>query len=226
MKLFNNSFLLTLLSYCIRFIIDTIYYTTRFAVQGKEKLEPYLAGDKQAIYVFWHGRLLLMPKLYSGNRKIHALISTHRDGEIIAKTVERFNCGLVRGSSRRGGRKALVKAMEILSSGDSLVIVPDGPKGPRMRAKGQIIHLARNTNIPIIPVTYSIRNGYVLSSWDRFLMPYPFSKGIIIYGEPMFITEGDDQHYLSMLEHELNRITILADQSMGREIIEPEPIHG
>lgn len=142
---------------------------------------------KRAIYAFWHAHMLL-PGYVGRNRNIKVLISQHRDGEYIAQIVQRLGYGVARGSTTRGGAKALLKMIkQIKEESVSLAITPDGPKGPRFVAQSGAVLLGQKTQYPIIPVMIYLAKYWELPSWDRFCIPKPFSKARIFYGTPIIV---------------------------------------
>lgn len=202
-----------------------VYYTSRWTIQGEEFL---VAPPGNMIFAFWHGRLLLMPAFCPKNPRAHVVISVHTDGEIIARAISYFGLGLIRGSSRKGGMAALLEAKKILQQGDNVAITPDGPRGPRMRVKGNIVALAKMTGLPIIPVTFSSSCAIVSRSWDRFIIALPFGKARLVIGHPITVDPECDDAMLKQLrfelEAELNRITAEADKWVGRPPILPGEI--
>jgi lysophospholipid acyltransferase (LPLAT)-like uncharacterized protein len=181
---------------------------------------------KPFILCFWHGRLLMMPLCWDHQYLIHMLISQHRDGQIIARTVGHFGILTVAGSSSRGGAQALRAMVRALKSGKCIGITPDGPRGPRMRASDGIISVARLAGVPIIPATFSAVRGALLTSWDRFLVAAPLSRGVIVWGEPIEVARDADaaalEHARRQVEDGLNAITAEADGLLGREPVEPD----
>ena len=142
---------------------------------------------KHAIYAFWHAHMLL-PGYVGRKRNIKVLISQHRDGEYIAQIVQRLGYGVARGSTTRGGARALLKMIKkIKEESISLAITPDGPKGPRFVAQSGAILLAQKTQYPIIPVMIYLTKYWELPSWDRFCIPKPFSEAKIFYGESIMV---------------------------------------
>ena len=163
-------------------------------------------------------------------QKMHMLISQHRDGQIIAQTIGHFGIKTTAGSSSKGGARALRSILKTISQGAYIGITPDGPRGPRMRLSEGIVTIARLSGVPIIPVAYSCRNGHHLKSWDRFLVTYPFTKNVVVWGEPIEVSRdidaaGQEQTRLK-IEAALNAITLEADELMGRTPIEAAPLAG
>ena len=163
---------------------------------------------------FWHGRLLAMPFAYEWPR-VKVLISRHRDGEFIARIIRYFGIGAVRGSHRKAGVSSVREILAELKQGTTIAITPDGPKGPRYRIKQGIIEMARITQRPIVPVTYSASRKKVFASWDRFVLPYPFSKVLFLWGDPVYVARdvnGDTIEALrQQVESALVSLTEAAD---------------
>ena len=153
------------------------------------------------------------------------LISQHRDGQIIARTVGHFGIKTVAGSSSKGGAQALRAMVKALKAGDCVGITPDGPRGPRMRATDGAVALARLSGAPIIPATFGAARGKVLPSWDRFLVAWPFGRGVIVWGDPIEVPRDADAAQLDAsrlrVEGALNAITAEADRLTGRAPVEP-----
>lgn len=149
-------------------------------------MDPIRKKQGQVIYAFWHGRMLILS--YSHRwQKIHVLISQHRDGELIARIIENLGFVSVRGSTTHGGTKAIFEMTKKGASGYDLAITPDGPRGPRFKVQLGTIYIAQRSGMPIIPITNSSKSRWILSSWDRFLIPKPFSKAVIMIGEPIYV---------------------------------------
>src|SRR6056297_3088494 len=168
-------------------LIRFISLTQRVVVYGEEPLKKEWDSGRHLILSFWHDQLLLMIKGYRGPG-IKNLISPSMDGELLARTMEYFGQGAVRGSSSRGGRQAFRELIALTAENVDLVVTPDGPKGPRHQLKDGVIQLARISGRPVIPLTYVCSRGYRLRSWDRFLLPYPFARAVYRYGTPQFFS--------------------------------------
>jgi lysophospholipid acyltransferase (LPLAT)-like uncharacterized protein len=143
---------------------------------------PENLGKEQFIMACWHGELLMIPYAYTKYRKkphVKLLISEHFDGNLIAKTLGFFGFGTIRGSSTRGGVKALISAIKEIKNGYDLGITPDGPKGPRHVVQDGIIVMAQKAKVKITLVEIKPSSYWQLGSWDKFVIPKPF--GIINY---------------------------------------------
>ena len=202
-----------------------MYYTSRWEVRGLEFKKQLESSGEPCIFAFWHGRLLMIPTFAPDVAKIHTLISNHNDGELIAKTIEHFGFGLVRGSTGKEGLSSIRSILKILKNKECVAVTPDGPKGPRMRVSGTIINLAQMSGFPIVPMTYSSKNSKILRSWDRFMVAKPFSKGSVVYGEPLYVSKTANAEELKKagieLENRLNSISNQADLAVGIEPIVP-----
>lgn len=153
---------------------------------------PLWAARTPLIYAMWHGRLLLLPHLY-GWRGAHTLTSRSRDGEIVARWIHRFGLVPVRGSSSRGGGEALRALTRALRDGHEVVVVPDGPRGPREVLKPGVIALARLSGAPIVPVAVGASREWRLHSWDEFRIPRPFACCVVRFGEPIHVARTADR---------------------------------
>ena len=139
------------------------------------------------IVAFWHGKLLMMPFLYKkirGSHPIAVMISEHFDGELIAKTIARFGFDSIRGSSKKGGAKVLIQALNRMRVGEDVAITPDGPRGPRHSVAPGIVKLAQKMDAYILPFHYEASSFWQLHSWDRFEIPKPFSTITHRIGKP------------------------------------------
>ncbi len=171
------------------------------------------------IGAFWHGRLLMMPIAYRGKR-LSFLVSPHRDGQVVGKALKRFGFNPILGSTYRKGFSAFKKMAKALEDGSDIGFVPDGPRGPRYRAQIGVIELAKKTGRPILPLSFSASKKKILNTWDQFLLPYPFSKGVFIWGEPIEVdpkaTRVDLEERRILLERRLNELTEKADRYFKR----------
>ncbi len=171
-------------------IIRLLKRSMRVDFIGEEHPQTFWDNGDAVILAFWHDQLLLMVQGYRGpGAKI--LISASKDGELIAKTMKHFGQDAVRGSSSRGGRKAFRALLELARQPVDLVITPDGPKGPRHQVKEGIVQLARISGRPVIPMAFVCSRGHRFASWDRFLLPYPFGRGVYSFGAPLVYEQGE-----------------------------------
>ena len=212
-----------------------MWATGRWEIKNSDVPERFWREGKPFIIAFWHGRLLILPAMWPTTSKISMLISMHRDGELIARAIGYFGHGTVRGSAakpgsnkEKGGAAALRGMLKALKASEYVGITPDGPRGPRMRATDGIVTVARVSGVPIIPCSYSARSRKVLGTWDRFSVPLPFTRGVIVWGEPIYIARDANEAALQTarltVETGLNAVTHAADEAMGVEPVEPAPL--
>jgi lysophospholipid acyltransferase (LPLAT)-like uncharacterized protein len=143
--------------------------------------------NERYIGALWHNRLLLLPfviKLYLPERRGAALISGSRDGALLADLVERFGFEVVRGSSSKKGASAIRQLAEVIASGKDVVITPDGPRGPAYELGQGIVFLAQQSGAEIVPINLEYSIFWRVKSWDRFILPKPFSTVRVIFGPP------------------------------------------
>jgi lysophospholipid acyltransferase (LPLAT)-like uncharacterized protein len=164
--------------------------TLRFDVDDRCGLQKAPVSQRY-IGALWHNRLLLIAhviwRFLPVRRGGAALISASRDGALIANVVERYSFQPVRGSSSRQGTSALLQLADVIASGRDPLITPDGPLGPVYRLGGGIIFLAQKTGVPVQPINFEYSSCWRLKSWDRFILPKPFSKVRVIFGEPYHV---------------------------------------
>ncbi len=188
--------------------------TMRFEEIHPEIPRSFWGKGNSGIGAFWHGRLLMMPFVYKG-RDLSFLVSPHRDGQIVGRALARFGYHAILGSTTRRGFSAFKQMIKAHQDGSDLVIVPDGPRGPRYRVQMGIIELAKRIGRPIVPLSFSASRRKIFKTWDHFLLPCPFSKGVFIWGEPVFVDADGDRSHLeekrSLLEKRLNDLTERAD---------------
>ncbi len=162
-------------------IPPVIYLLMRFIWFTTSKKFHYITpiGDEQHVCVCWHGELFMSPQAY---RKIHkkhpasAIISSHFDGSLIASTLNMLHIRPLRGSSKKGSRKVLLQAFKSIKSGEEVLITPDGPRGPRHTMSDGAIGIALKSKLPIFVMNYKANKYWQLKSWDRFVIPKPFTK--------------------------------------------------
>lgn len=207
--------------------IRLVWATSRWEVRGGERAAALHAEGRAFIVCFWHGRMLMLPCGWARGRPVSILISPHRDGRLIAETIRRFGVGTVTGSSSKGGARAFREMRALLAQGTCIGITPDGPRGPRMRAAAGVAELARVTGAPVLPATYAVRRRRVLRSWDRFILPWPFNRGVFIWDSPIHVpreaTAEEVEATRARIEARLNAITAEADRIFGHAATEPAP---
>ncbi|UCF84659.1 MAG: lysophospholipid acyltransferase family protein [Desulfobacteraceae bacterium] len=190
-------------------------------MEGKEKVEEALSqSGGRAVYATWHQRLAYH-YLHLRNRNVTIMISQSRDGEYGERVAGLLGFKGVRGSSTRGGRKALEELTQRIRQGESGGMLADGPLGPARVAKMGSVVMARNAQAPLIPVVWGADRCWIFNSWDRQLVPKPFARGVIYFAEPIWIphaTQGEDlEAYRRLFEERLNQGTRWCDEQFGPE---------
>jgi lysophospholipid acyltransferase (LPLAT)-like uncharacterized protein len=154
-----------------------------------------VAGGHQPVMAFWHGRIL--PATYYFRRRgIVVITSENFDGEWIAGIIERFGYGTARGSTSRGGRKALLQLTRDLAAGKPAGFTLDGPRGPARVAQPGAVWLSKATGNPVLPFHLEASRAWTLNSWDRTQIPKPFSTVAIAMGEPFQVASDADEEAL------------------------------
>lgn len=219
------------------FYIWLILRTTRWHVEGEEHLGELLERGGGFIPCLWHGRLFMSPTWAPAGRRTVAMISNNADGDLIAGVVRWFGVHTVRGSTYdkakgrdKGGRAAYEGAGVELTERDAVVaITPDGPRGPRMHAQSGAAMLSIDTGAPILPVAFSTRRGILLKSWDRFFVPFPFGRGALVYGVPLYpppaSLEGLEK-FRETIEEATTRVMNRADDLVCRQHVSAAAARG
>lgn len=168
-------------------LIWFVYFTSKKEITGLDILKKY--GRKPAIFVFWHGRtMMLSPVIAVNHVRGYAIADPHKDGRAIAKMEKLFGLKTIYGSSANGGVNVLKRGINVLNKGKyCLALSPDGPRGPSMRFHDGALYFAKMTGAPIIPVCYSCSRPWFLNRWDRYLLTKPFSIIAGSVGNPIFI---------------------------------------
>ena len=172
-------------------LIAALCWTYRWRVEGAEHYAQVSASGKQPILALWHGRIL--PGLhYFRNRGVVVITSQNFDGEWIARILHRFGFGTARGSTSRGGARALVQLRRDLLAGKPAAFTVDGPRGPARVVQPGVAFLAGATGHPILPYHIESSRHWTLRSWDRTQIPKPFSTVALVIGSPISVPGTDD----------------------------------
>lgn len=198
-----------LLSYFLAFYIRLVMITNRQRYIIHKDAEVFMRGEQNAIFAFWHGRMMLLPAINPA-RKMWVLISNHRDGRLISQVIARFGQETVVGSSSKGGTEAVRNIVRLLKNGDNISITPDGPRGPNQTAQMGIVTIAKLSKKVILPVGFSSSKHKRLRSWDRFMVAKPFGKIVFIVGSPIIITEANEESRV-LVETSMNNLLQQAD---------------
>ena len=189
--------------------------STRMKVIGEEQYKELRAQKKPVIILIWHGRIFIVPYFFR-KRQIMPLVSPSQDGEIPARIMEHWGYKILRGSSSHSIFKAWNQMKKELLEGGEVILVPDGPRGPDRELKMGCIKLAQETGAYLVPFTFSTSRKKFLESWDHFLMFYPFSRVVAMYGEPIAIpppiSKNDNEKLALRMQNILNKLDKEADQ--------------
>ena len=196
-------------------IIGLLGSTLRWKTEGLEHYDAIVQSGRQPVMAFWHGRIL--PATYYFRRRgIVVITSENFDGEWIAGIIERFGYGTARGSTSRGGLKAMLQLVKDMEQGRPAGFTLDGPRGPALVAQPGAIWLARTTGNPVLPFHLEASRAWSLRSWDRTQIPKPFSTVALVVGEPMEIagdaTDGQVEQSRQDLEA---RLRVLAERALA-----------
>jgi lysophospholipid acyltransferase (LPLAT)-like uncharacterized protein len=222
-----ESFLAWLAATYIRFV----HRSGRWQLRYDPATAALVRSRRPFIGAFWHGRMLMIDAAWQtllaelqmrDALQPYVISSDHRDGRFMAKATARFGLRTVFGSTKHGAVGLLRAARRVLEDGQIAVVTPDGPKGPRMRAKPGVVRLAMKMGVPVVPITFAADRQRLLRSWDRFALVWPFSKGVLAFGAPIEVgADADAEAVRLRLEHDLCALTAEADRAVGREPVEP-----
>jgi len=192
--------------------------TWRVERVGTEYHDAVSTNGANCIFALWHSRLLALVYTHR-DRDVAALVSRHRDGELITRIVEGLGYTAGRGSSTRGGEEGALEMMSWAERGHSLAITPDGPRGPAERVKPGLVYMASRTGVPILPVAAGARPEWRLRSWDGFRVPGPFARVRVAYGVPIRVPPELDREQLEtwrvQVERAIVAVTQVADEPSG-----------
>jgi len=195
-------------------IIWLLGHTIRWRVEGYEDVRDELT--RGCVLPFWHNRILMVA-YFMRNRRTAALISKHRDGEIIARVASHFGHLPIRGSTGKCGKEAVPMMVNKIKEGIIMGITPDGPLGPRYKLHPGTILLGYESKRPIIPIIISARNRFVLNTWDGFIIPKPFTIATVVFGGPFYTNEisspGEFEKERQRIETEMMKLVERAEMS-------------
>jgi lysophospholipid acyltransferase (LPLAT)-like uncharacterized protein len=172
-------------------LVAALGATLRWRTEGREHFDGVFAGGRRPIMAFWHGRIL--PATYYFRRRgLVVITSENFDGEWIAGIIERFGYGTARGSTSRGGLRALLQLKRDMQAGLPAAFTVDGPRGPARVAQPGAAWLAKATGNPIVPFHVEAERHWTVRSWDRTQIPKPFSTVTVVIGEPLDVAADAD----------------------------------
>lgn len=172
-------------------IVTGIAATVRFRVVGWEKLTRLVDEGRGGLVLPWHG-VTILPIYYCRHMGFYSLVSLSNDGDLQDRLLRSRGFRTIRGSSGRGGARALLELTRKLQEGGVMAHTPDGPKGPPRKCQPGTVYLAKRSGCPILPVGVACRPARFLRSWDRHMVPAPFSRAVIYFGDVLHISETED----------------------------------
>lgn len=194
--------------------------TLRIEILHPEHEKSVLSRGLPVIYTLWHGRLIL-PTMVHVREGMVTMASRSKDGEIIARWLVRHGYVAARGSTGKGGGSALQEMVECVRAGRTAALTVDGPKGPPRVVQPGVLRLARETGAWILPHAYSCTRPLFLRSWDSYMIPKPFSRCVVGYGEPFPIPpDMPDAEALARIAAAVDAITLETDRAAG---VHPPP---
>jgi hypothetical protein len=201
---FKQRWLIRLADFAFYCLINLIGKTVRFETEAWENFEAIERAGRLPIYTFWHNRIFLGTYFFR-RRGIVVITSQSLDGEYIARFIQRFGYGAVRGSSTRGGVAALVEMIRLMREGLPMGFTIDGPKGPKYVAKIGACLLAKKTGNPLMPFTVEAEKFWHLKSWDNLQIPKPFSRARLIIADPVYVPKDANDEVLENKRRELQK---------------------
>lgn len=162
------------------FVLRLMAMTWRYRVRNGDVITELRAKSQPFIFAFWHGQMLPLLWHHRGEG-VYVVISSHRDGEIVARAAEYLRYNTIRGSSSRGAARALLGIVRELEEGHEVAVTPDGPRGPARKFASGALIASQRTSAPIVGIGVSARRAWRLESWDRFMIPKPFTRVDVVY---------------------------------------------
>ena len=212
-----------LVGWLIYAVARAVGMTLRFRVVGNEH---FYEGSGGKIFLMWHGRTFVLGQFYR-NKGVWVMISHSRDGEIQNHIFRKLGFNIIRGSTGRGGERALIESIRCLREGNRMAITPDGPRGPANVIQQGVMVMARKSGASFVPVGASARPRILFRSWDRHMIALPFARVEIRMGAPMKMDddadEGAVEDFRLRLQEEMNRLQNEAERACGYEPIVPAP---
>ncbi len=222
-KIFTNFF-----GWLIYVYAKIVWKTSSWKVQGVSGVLEEWKKNKSFILIGWHNRVPMLPMMMQyAIGPMKALVSLHNDGRIIAGYLKRFNIGIISGSSNNNAKGAALNIMKTLKEDTSVTIIPDGPRGPRMKLSPSPVYFASKTGKPIFIMTYSQKGAKIIEkAWDKMLVPVPFSHGVFYISKPIYVPQNADnktlEEYRQLIENTANALTWKADKETGLPHISQE----
>ncbi|MBL0176919.1 MAG: lysophospholipid acyltransferase family protein [Ignavibacteria bacterium] len=194
-------------SVALRVLVEALLRTLRIDTSRQGALDALLAAGKPFVLIFWHGSMLL-PWWVLRRQGAAALVSQSADGELLARLLQGWGYTVVRGSSSRGSKEAMASMRELVRGGHVLCVTPDGPRGPQHELKMGAVRVAQTMGVPLLGVAVGYRSSRQLRSWDRFLIPSPFTRSRLLATEPLVIDPALDGEALEARRQEIEKLLV------------------
>ena len=206
-KLVKNFIVQNILGLLGFIYICIVKITSQINHKNKSIPEYFLKNKKPFILAFWHNQLLMISFSWKKNKKLNILASGHSDGQFGAIIAKYLGSNTLTISAKK--RKVNIRPIfDLLNNNNYIGITPDGPRGPKEKVSDGVIKIAKNSNVPIIPVGFWSSRNFTLNSWDSFLITYPFSKCVFAWSEPILIpnnlSDEEIPKFQLLLENKIN----------------------
>ena len=202
-----------------RVLLRSITWTVRIHSEGTQVLDELESAGRTAVLPFFHGRQFLLTGFLAG-RKMGVMSSLSRDGELQTHVMTGLGFEVVRGSASRGGARGLIGLKRLMEKGYHATVAVDGPKGPLHEVKPGAIFLAKKSGAPVVALAAAARPAHIFSrAWDLYLLPWPFSKGAVVFGDPIYFDDDMSDEAMArdsrILKEKLLRLQERADEVVG-----------
>jgi lysophospholipid acyltransferase (LPLAT)-like uncharacterized protein len=193
-------------------ILKWLLSSYKYETEGMETIKK-LSNSNSLVFAALHGQMTGCMHFIKNYENILSIASKSKDGEIAAAIFNYLGVKkLARGSSSRGGKEAMIELISSLNEKSNIVMLVDGPKGPRLKVKPGVIYIAKHTDKIIIPTVFYCKHYIQFKSWDKFTLPYPYSTLKIFYGKPFYVSDNTDKETINnettMLEEKIKELVI------------------
>jgi len=219
MKL-KEKMILFLAEYVGTWFVRLLGASVRFRLNGKHYFTERKKGAAaRVVYAFWHRNIIPMTVTFA-NQKGCAMVSEHRDGEVITRIIERMGFYTARGSTTRGGAKALRSMLRFVRDpeGGDIGITPDGPRGPACKVQNGVVFLASRSGFPLVPVGAALDRAWVLKSWDGFRIPKPFSRCAVVIGEEIDVGRLEKEEEIEEAARRLEEAILKVEEAACEQL--------
>ena len=207
------------LSFIGRWVFQLLFFLNKVKIHGEENLLKLGKAGKPIMVCVWHGRLVF-PSWYIRLKitNLHAIASHHSDAEIMARILKHWGYGLIRGSTKKGGKAVVLEMAEVFRNGGIVAVTNDGPKGPPRIAKAGSTGLAIKNNVSMVTITGSATKFWQMKSWDRFMLPKPFGRIDIMVSPPLEIATppANNEEEVKLLSDYMNHYQDEVDRMTGK----------